>query len=411
MQKFCIYFQFDAYNTKHSMKHILLLFGYLICIPSFAQRIYAPDPSVNIPYLENEGESWVKLVAPGRKIKSVSWQEEKKRYNSYYCLDENGFLKEIKHNIQRSNGLFLKNRYEHKRFIYTNGKASKIEFLNKKGELTTHREYEYFTQYKVKSNRFYLKGKIKAEIINLYNSDSTISEHQSYKYKKGERNLIDRYEYIYYTGKQRKETRMYGKKNKLKQVWKYDCDFKGTPEVKKTNLVCRNTAIDNKGYETEVLFNTDHKGNKSKTVNVLYKVKGKTVIVRTEFFHIKKGKEQKWYDIHYPDSIEPWYEAHYYDKKGNKVTEWRNEYSTYNSKALIPHSKTFNTYHKGNITSSRVGLYDEKGLPISTESFAKKNRSLGKMSWTYSSDTLILLKNYGKTGRLKDTKRCTLQYY
>lgn len=215
----------------------------------------------------------------------------------------------------------------------------------------------------------------------------------------------------YYTGKQRKETKLYGKNNRLKQVWKYDCDFKGTPEVKKMNLVCRNTAIDNKGYETEVLFNTDHKGNKSKTVNVLYKVKGRTVIVRTEFYNIKKGKEQKWYDVHYPDSIEPWYEAHYYDKKGNKVTEWRNEYKMYNSKKLIPHSKTFNTYHKGNLASSRVGLYDEKGLPISTESFAKKNRSLGKMIWTYSSDTLILLKNYNKKGRLKDTKRCTLQYY
>jgi len=393
------------------MKQILLPVILLLTFHSLAQRIYSPEPSINMPYLENEGESWVKLIQPERKIRSVTWAEENKRYNSYYCLDEQGFLQEIKHNVQYRTGLFLKNRFEHKKFTYTNGLASKIEFLDKKGKLRSHREFEYLTNYKIKVNRIYSDNKLKAESINLYNNDSTVREHQSYKYKKGERTLINRYEYSYYTGKQRKETKLYGKNNKLKQVWKYDCDFKGTPEVKKMNLVCRNTAIDNKGYETEVLFNTDHKGNKSKTVNVFYKVKGRTIIVHTEFYHIKKGKEQKWYDVHYPDSIEPWYEAHYYDKKGNKVTEWRNEYKMYNSKTLIPHSKTFNIYHKGNIASSRVGLYDEKGLPISTEIFAKKNRSLGKMTWDYSSDTLILLKNYNKKGRLKDTKRCTLQYY
>ncbi|HRH11749.1 MAG TPA: hypothetical protein PLU73_09550, partial [Bacteroidia bacterium] len=144
------------------MKQILLPVILLLTFHSLAQRIYSPEPSINMPYLENEGESWVKLIQPERKIRSVTWAEENKRYNSYYCLDEQGFLQEIKHNVQYRTGLFLKNRFEHKKFTYTNGLASKIEFLDKKGKLRSHREFEHLANYKIKVNRIYSDNKLKA---------------------------------------------------------------------------------------------------------------------------------------------------------------------------------------------------------------------------------------------------------
>lgn len=394
------------------MKQFYLLTSLLLLFSFFkAQRVYSPQPSVNIPYLENEGEAWVKRVDPDRKIKSVSWKESKKRYNSFYSLDENGFLTEIEHNRQIKIGPFMKNNYEHKKFTYNNKLASKIEFFDKKGRLVRHREFEYFTPYKIRTNRLYEKNKLTVEIKSEYNADSSISKNETYKYKKGNKSLVSRYEYTYYSDKQRKETRLYNKKGKLKQVWKYDCDFKGKPEVKKSNLICRNTSVDNKGYETEVLFNTDQKGQQSKTVNVFYKVNGKTITVRSEFFYIKNGKEYKWYDVHYPDSIEPWYQAHYYDKKGRKTIEWKYEYSNFNSRTVTFRSKEFETFHKGRSMMYRLEKFNEKGLPASCEYIRKRKYPMGKSEWEYSADKVIVVKNYSKKGRLKSQKQCELKYY
>jgi hypothetical protein len=390
----------------------LLLPLLLSAFSSRSQRFYDNTPSVNRPYLENESEAWVMRSDPSKKIKTIEWKGKKETDKSFMLLDELGYLQEIKYVANARGFLFFEPlKHFHKKFYYTNKLCTNVEFYNKKNVLGLSVQYEFFTPTQVAHTKEYKNNKLVFEGIKKFNSDSTAAEYKALKYKNGVAKMSIRYEHDYYSDKQRKETRQYNKKNKLKQVWKYDCDPKGEVKVKKTNQVCRNVGSDNKGRELEILFNTDHTGKKTKTIYTFYTVNGKRINVNSEFFIIKKGKEIKWYEQHYPDSIESWYGYKKYDEKGVLVFEQKKEYSQFNSGGIVVRSESLIYYRNGKISTKTLRTHNEKGRILKNEYFNRKQISLGKREWTYTGDTLVTTKDYSKKGKLRSTQTCHISYY
>jgi hypothetical protein len=397
--------------SKLIMKKLLLP---LLAISLFsnAQRVYERQPNINRPYLENESENWILHINPLKKVKTVEWKGKKDTDRSYMVLNEKGYLLEKKYTAYVKGFLFFEpKKHFHTKFGYTDLLCTKVDFHNSEGKLISSDQYEFFSPTKVRVSKTYKKDKLIFEGISRFNPDSTTAEYKAMNYKDGVAKQRVRYENDYYSGKQLKETRQYDRKNKLVQVWKYDCDPKGDVKEKKTNQVCRNVGSDNKEREIEVLFNTDHKGKKTKTINTFYKVNGKRFNVTSEWYMIKKGKEIKWYEEHYPDSIESWYNYRFYGDKGVLQFEQKREYSQYSSKGVIFNTASTFYYRKKKVNSKFVLTYNEKGLVQKNEVFNKKLQITSKREWTYIGDTLVTSKDYNRKGKVKGSQSCHISYY
>jgi hypothetical protein len=394
-----------------NMKTPLLLFG-LLCIKAQGQNSFNFQ-GMNIPYLSEANESWMKNINTGGKIfKSIEWTSSKyKKDIDFVLLDKNGMVTERQYVIRWNNGPFKIRKFKHNKFSYTNNLVSKDEWLNEKGESESISLYEYFSPNRFSHIQVFKKNKKKFESFSKYNNDSSLTESVSYKYKGNSQKLVVKYEYDYYEDKQRKQTRMINKKNKLKYTWNYACNPKGELVKEKTTEVCVNKGSDNKGRMVTVVFSTNSKGDKTKSINTYYVFNGQKIPVLYEFFHIKKDKEIKQYETHMADSIEPFYYYKAYDKKGNIEVNHGIEYAVYNTQRAIFKSRTFSYYHKGKLYSEKIEKFNEAGLSMGSESFGKDHKFLGKTVFAYNGDSSYKISHYDRKNRLTEVFTTVIQYY
>jgi hypothetical protein len=397
------------------MEKAISFYFTLFLLGSLKAQTYAPlDAGKGLRtgvyyYYPNEME-WLPMLSAGKKIKTVETSSSKNnRDNQFVMMNEQGKVIERKEYHFTRVGPFWKRVYFHEKIGYNNGLESRLDFYNKKEKITDQVFYEYFSPEKLKHSVFVHMGIKKLEKSANFNADSNITSFVSYKFKKGKPVQNVRYEYDYYPDKQSKETRMYNSGNRLKHVWKYDCNPKG--EIKKETRVCKNTGTDNRGRLVETTFNTDPKGNKTKTVNTYYMFEGKKIQVQMENYIIKKGVERKINEMHFADSLEKYYLYVYYDRKGRISYQSRTEYSVYNQAGKIRSGTTtiFYSHNKPSVKTEQK--FNEKGIPLSSAVTNSKGRIIGKTEFSYLDDTQYSIKHYNRKQKLKSTFTTRIQYY
>lgn len=365
----------------------------------------------NNSYLEDYN-SWVKkLNTSGKKVKIINGSSSKyKNDKNITILSESGQILEREYMDRYSLGPFHFKKHHHYTYEYDNDLLKKVDVFDKNNKLHQTYIYDYFSKYKIKHSETVKLGKKVYEDFTDYNSDSTKAEYRSYNINGTKNKLIVRYAYDYYPDKQRKQTRMYNSKNKLKHTWNYDCNPKGEIE-KKNTLICKNTGTDNKGRIVEVIFNTNSKGEKTKGVNTYYEFQGAKIQVSYETYFIKKGKEIKSTEVHFADSIEPYYHYRSYDKKGLLIFETKSEYSVYTAQEKILKRSGYTGYSKGKASRITQTIYNARGLPISAEALNKQNKLTAKTVFTYTGDDQYSLSHYNRKQKLVETYIGKIMYY
>ncbi len=370
-----------------------------------------PATDLNKTYLD-ENELWISKLSPSPKnIKTIEVINTKYPAEpNTTALNEKGLVTERAFINRWRVGPFKFKHHYHKKFKYANDQLIQVDQLDEKNNPSYTYTYSYFAPYYIKTYTILKKGKKWAEEINDYNADSTRQEYRSYVFKKDKPQLKNRYTYTYYPDKQRKQTCMYNKKNKLSHTWNYDCNPKGELEKRNTQ-VCKNTNFDSRGRTVDITFFTDAKGKKSKQVYMYWQRDGKRIPSVQEQYVIEKGKERKLYEVHYADSIEPWYHYKSYDKKERLSIERKEEFSVYTSAKKIPATFKSNYYVRGKVGYSSTTTYNESGLPLHSESFNHKQRSLGKVVYTYSGDSAYTITHYNKKQQISKEFKGKVIYY
>jgi hypothetical protein len=397
-------------------KTICLSFSLLLFSSFEAQKSTPLDAGKYIPlngsYYETYEASWMKALAPGKKIRSIETTSSKNEKNNYImALNKDGEMLEWKGYRYGRMGPFWKRRYFHEKLEYNNGLASRVDFYDRKGQITGQNFYEYFSPHKLKRSVFTHKGKKKLEKTAEFNADSNITGFVSYRFKKEKPVQKVKYEYEYYPDKQNKETRMYNSHNKLKYVWRYDCNPKGEIKKEKESQICKNTGTDNRGRLVETIFNTDSKGHKTKTVHTYYMFGEKKVEVQLENYIIKKGVERKWHEMHFPDSVEKYYLYTYYDRKGRISSQGRTEYLVYNSARKIISQNTHTYYSRNKMIFKHEEKFNEKGTPLGSTVTDKRGKIIGRTEFIYQDDTQYIISHYNKKQKLSETYTTKIGYY
>jgi hypothetical protein len=351
------------------------------------------------------------LNTEGKKIREIVCASSKNPGDhSFTKFGSEGQVLETEYTNRWRMGPFKFKSYSHRKNEYKDRQLLKSEYYSSKGELTRKYIYEYAMPGKVKHSEAFHKDKKIRESFSEYNPDSTQKEYRLYDIKNGKQKLNFKFEYEYYSDKQKKETRQYNGKNKLIYKWKYDCNPKGELE-KKESMVCKNTGVDNRGRLIDITFNTDGKGKKTKNIHTYYMFNGRKIHVAYENYIIEKGKEIKISDIHVADSIEPYFCSRNYNRKGVIVSEHKEEYSVYLVGKTVLRANSFMYYNKGKITILYRTSYNEKGLPVITETFDRKNKSLGKAVYKYEGDDFYTVNHYNKKEKLTEVYTGKVSYY
>jgi hypothetical protein len=399
------------------MKKIISFSFILLFFEGFRAQNFAPldagkDWGANPYYYYGSDMEWMPLLGAGKKVKTVATCSSRNtKDNQFLMMNEQGKVIERKEYHFAHVGPFWKRIYFHEKLEYNNGLESQLDFYNKKGQLTDQTLYEYFSPHKLKRSVFMHKGVKRLEKTAEFNADSNITSFVSYKFKKGKPVQKVRYEYEYYPDKQNKETRMYNSHNKIKYVWKYDCNPKG--EIKKENelQVCKNTTTDNRGRLVETTFNTNSKGRKTKVVNTYYMFGGKKVQAQMENYIIEKGVERKVNEMHFADSLEKYYVYTNYDRKGRISYQSRTEYSVYNRAEKIRSLTTTVFYSRSRPLFKTEQKFNEKGMPLGSTVTNKRGKIIGRTEFTYQDDTQYVISLYNKKQKLNSTFTTKIQYY
>jgi hypothetical protein len=387
----------------------------LLFISISTLRAQELQPIKTASYFDSDffyNDSWLLQLNPeGKKIREVIYTSSKHpKDHNYTALNSLGQVTERKYTNRWGFGFLMFKNFIHRKNEYSNGDLRKVEFLNENGEVESYHLYDYTFLHRSNHAQTFKKGKKVNEDFTDYNADSTQKEYRSYKIKNDKQKLVLRYEYDYYPDKQKKETRQFDRKGKLKYTWKYDCNPKGEV-VKKESQVCKNTGFNNKGHIVDVIFHTNAQGKKTKTVHTYYMFNGRKIHVANEIYMVKNGKEIKRSDVHLADSIEPYYCYRNYDKKGIMVMENKVEYSSYSLASTVLKKAVYRLFDKGKVTVRWETSYDVKGLPLVSESFDKKNKSLGKAVYKYESENLYMVNHYNKKQKLTEVYTGKVNYH
>lgn len=407
---------FSALSVKtKSMRTLFTTFLSLILFNVNAQ-LYPlshnyPINDYNKTYLD-ENEGWIsKLGQAHQKIKSIRVTNTKfPNEPTTTTLNEKGLVTERLFTNRWRIGPFKFKHHYHKKFEYEKEQLIKVNQFNKNKDITYTYTYSYFAPHLLSKYTISKNGKALIEDINEYNTDSTRLEYRSYVYKKDKPQLKTRYTYAYYPDKQRKQTCLFNKKNKLMHTWNYDCNPKGELEKKNTQ-VCKNTNYDARGRIIDITFYTDAKGKKSKQVYIYWLKDGKRISSVQEQYIVVKGKERKLYEIHYADSLEPWYSYKSYNTKERLSIERKEDYRIYTSTHKIPSTFKSVYYSHGKAGYSSTTEYNESGLPLKSESFNRKQRSLGKVVYSYSGDSTYTITHFDKKEKISEVHKGTVSYY
>ncbi len=183
-------------------------------------------------------------------------------------------------------------------------------------------------------------------------------------------------EYTYYEGKNMKQAKEY-KKGKLKRIWNYTCDPKGTDEKKVKEIkVCKNVNVDENGNRVESNRIVNPKGEVELRVNTFDK--NEKMIKQMVYDDLKHKLKSEW-QIKYINGIEEIVHKGY-DKKGRTV--YTNS-STYNaSHKILSHEYVVGKKQKRVFKSTFT--YNDKNLMTHSEGFDSKDRKTHENIHTYN---------------------------
>lgn len=183
-------------------------------------------------------------------------------------------------------------------------------------------------------------------------------------------------EYSYYEDNKMKQAKEY-RNGKLKRIWNYSCDVKGTDEKKvKEMKVCKNVSVDENGNRVESNRIVNHKGEVELRVNTFDK--NDQMIKQVVYDDLKHRLKSEW-QIKYVNGIEEIVHKGY-DKKGRTI--YINT-STYNaSHKILSHEYVVGKKQKRVFKSTFS--YNEKNLLTNSAGFDNKNRKTHENIRTYN---------------------------
>ena len=182
-------------------------------------------------------------------------------------------------------------------------------------------------------------------------------------------------EYTYNDEKNMKQAREY-RKGKLKRVWNYTCDTKGTDEKKVIEIkVCKNVNVDENGNRVESNRIVNHKGEVELRVNTFDK--NERVIKQKVYDDIKHKIRSEFSTTVVKGIEETIYK--YYDKKERPT--WIST-ATYNSAHKILSSE-FASGKKLKRVFKTTYQYNDKNLMTRSEGIDRKDRKTFENTLTY----------------------------
>lgn len=293
---------------------------------------------------------------------------KKKRTDTFsFQYDEKGFMTSfIKSNSK--NKKTEKHEYTYKDSFLV------VYKLYKNGKL--HKGYEISRNAKHKITDI-LKTNSKGEMIlkqhNDYDGDlKMLTRVALYNKSNKEKNAV---EYSYSDGENMKQAKEY-RKGKLKKVWNYTCDAKGTDEKKVKEIkVCKNVNVDENGNRVESNRIVNSKGEVELRVNTFDKNER---FIKQKIYDDLKHRLKSEFSTTFEKGNEKTVYKHY-NRKEKPV--WQSTF-TYSSFHKILSSE-FATGKKLKRVFMTTFQYNEKNLLTYSESFDKKNRKTYENIHTY----------------------------
>ncbi|MBP7808543.1 MAG: hypothetical protein KA163_04580 [Bacteroidia bacterium] len=266
-----------------------------------------------------------------------------------------------------------------------NKKAEKHEYTYKDSLLVVykyHKKGKLYKGYEITRNGKHkitdiVKTNSKGEMISKQHNDfdeslTMITRVTLYDKKNKEKNAV---EYSYNDGNNMKQAKEY-RKGKLKKVWNYNCDAKGTDEKKVKEIkVCKNVNVDENGNRVESNRIVNHKGEVELRVNTFDKNER---MIKQKVYDDLKHKLKSEFSTTVVNGIEETIYK-YYDKKERPI--WIST-ATYNSAHKILSSE-FVSGKKLKRVFKTTFQYNDKNLMTRSEGVDRKDRKTFENTLTY----------------------------
>jgi hypothetical protein len=295
--------------------------------------------------------------------------DPKKRTETFtFTYDDKGFL----------TGLYETNS--------KNKKSEKYDYLFKDSVIIGYNYFKndkLFRSYEITRNK---KKKITDIVKKNSKGEIILKQHNEFDEKINMLTRIAYYdknnkekkavEYSYYEGDNMKQAKEY-KKGKLKRVWNYTCDPKGTDEKKVKEIkVCKNVNVDENGNRVESNRIVNPKGEVELRVNTFDK--NERMIKQMVYDDLKHRLKSEW-QVKYINGVE---EIVYkgYNKKGRPV--YVNTF-TYNASHKILSQEYVAGKKQKRIFKSTFS-YNDKNLLIHSQGFDRKDRKTHENIHTYN---------------------------
>lgn len=372
------------------------------------ERHYIPSSSVSNHYYIWTTGMW--NINGTENIKSnVKHQISEKESVSYRILKKGKRLKEKRRTISKYNndGRLLNSQ------SFRSGKE-------KRNNILAYNADGFFTSYK----RF-ARGEFKDHEIITYDHNNNVLKYDLYKgdkfvkrwkanyndtliisqwsYKKDTSEIQRKWEYGYYKGKQKKETKFY-KKGALKHTWSYTCDEEGKEiKPKEETQICELKQYNNDGSYVVIQRRTGKKGKISKSrisydkenrlimreeINVKGKITSKQSYKydennnQTAWYYYKRGKKSddiRWGKETVFNEAGKKLEERHIGKKGKAYGSYKH---TYNAEDLLT-SSVYIDLEDDEIVSRYEYKYNVKGLRVENLRYNKKNVLVNQYKTTY----------------------------
>jgi hypothetical protein len=266
-----------------------------------------------------------------------------------------------------------------------NKKSEKYEYLFKDSVIMGYNCYKndkLFRSYEITRNS---KKKIMDMVKKNSKGEVILKQHNEFDDKINMLTRIAYYdknnkekkavEYSYYEGDNMKQAKEY-RKGKLKRVWNYTCDTKGTDEKKAKEIkVCKNVNVDENGNRVESNRIVNHKGEVELRINTFDKNER---MIKQKVYDDIKHKLQSEFSTTIVNGIEETIYK-YYDKKERPI--WIST-ATYNSAHKILSSE-FVSGKKLKRVFKTTFQYNDKNLMTHSEGVDRKDRKTFENTLTY----------------------------
>lgn len=113
---------------------------------------------------------------------------------------------------------------------------------------------------------------------------------------------------------------------------------------------------------------------------------------------------------HSPDSIEPYNDYKHYSEKGVLISSNHTDFSIYNSNKKIISKFERVYYSRGKEVYRFLESFSPEGLPLNSQTFGRKNKSIKTIEYIYNGKTEIIVNHFIK-GKLSDSYKGSLSYY